>query len=151
MRLPQKKSIRGRRTGLGVAWTAGALFCGVLACLPARAQEANLEGQRVAEVRILDDSGKSLERETGSLPLCAGEQFDIAKERDTLRELYRSGDYEDIRVVAASTAQGLRVDFLVRRNYFNNAIRVEGLKEPPSEPAALASMRLGLGEPFRER
>lgn len=150
MRLPQKKSIRGRRTGLAVALTAGALFCGVLACLPARAQEANLEGQRVAEVRILDDSGKSLERETGSLPLRAGEQFDIAKERDTLRELYRSGDYEDIRVVAASTAQGLRVDFLVRRNYFNNAIRVEGLKEPPSEPAALASMRLGLGEPFRE-
>ncbi len=133
-----------------MAWTAGALVCSILACLPARAQEANLEGQPVAEVRILDDSGQSVGRDPGTLPLRAGEQFDMGKERDTLRELYRSGDYEGIRVVSASTAQGLRVDFLVRRNYFNNAIRVEGLKEPPSEPAALASMRLGLGEPFRE-
>ena len=109
-----------------------------------------MEGEQVAEVRILDDAGKSVGRNTASLPLRAGEQFDTAKERETLRELYRSGDYEDIHVVAASTAKGLRVDFVVRRNYFNNAIRVEGLKDPPSEPAALASMRLALGEPFRE-
>lgn len=109
-----------------------------------------MEGERVSEIRILDDSGKSVGRETGSLPLRVGEPFDIAKERDTLRVLYRSGDYEDIHVAAESTEKGLRVDFLVRRNFFNNAIRVEGLKEPPSEPAALASMRLGLGEPFRD-
>ena len=95
-----------------------------------------MEGERVSEIRILDDSGKSVGRETGSLPLRVGEPFDIAKERDTLRVLYRSGDYEDIHVAAESTEKGLRVDFLVRRNFFNNAIRVEGLKEPPSEPAA---------------
>ena len=35
-------------------------------------------------------------------------------------------------------------------NYFNNVIRIVGLKEPPTEPAALASLRLVLGEPFRE-
>ena len=44
----------------------------------------------------------------------------------------------------------MRVDFIVRRNFFNNVVRIEGLKEPPSEPAALASLRLELGEPFRE-
>ena len=42
------------------------------------------------------------------------------------------------------------MDFVVERNYYNNVVRVEGLKEPPSEAAALAAMRLSLGEPFRE-
>ena len=60
------------------------------------------------------------------------------------------GDYSDIRVSAAPETGGLRVDFVVQRNFFNNVIRIEGLKEPPTEPAALASLRLTLGEPFRE-
>ncbi|MGA9246986.1 MAG: POTRA domain-containing protein, partial [Candidatus Acidiferrales bacterium] len=42
------------------------------------------------------------------------------------------------------------MDFVGQRNFYNNVIRVQGLKDPPSEAAALASMRLGLGEPFRE-
>lgn len=104
----------------------------------------------MAEVRIVDESGKSAGDYKSTLSLQAGKPFDFAEERATLRELYRSGDYADVRVTAEPSAQGLRVNFIVRRNYFNNVIRVDGLKEPPSEPAALASMRLGLGEPFRE-
>ena len=34
------------------------------------------------------------------------------------------GDYADIRVTAEPSAEGLRVNFIVRRNYFNNVIRV---------------------------
>jgi outer membrane protein insertion porin family len=151
MRLPCNTPISPRRrAGLAGAWVAVAVAGAVSMCLPARAQDARLEGQRVAEVRILDESGKNVAQSPFSLPLHVGDQFDIAKERDALRQLYRTGDYADIRATAESTPQGLRLDFHVRRNYFNNAIRVEGLKDPPSEPAALASLRLGLGEPFRE-
>jgi outer membrane protein insertion porin family len=151
MRLSWKKSIHWPRcAGVAAAWASGAVVCGVFACLPALAQEAPVEQQRVAEVRIVDESGKSVAQYKASLPLQPGKPFDFAVERDTLRELYRTGDYADIRVTAEPGAEGLRVNFIVRRNYFNNVIRVEGLKEPPSEPAALASMRLGLGEPFRE-
>jgi outer membrane protein insertion porin family len=151
MRLPWKKSIqqpRGAR--LAAAWASAAVVFGVFACLPTRAQEKEMEHQRVAEVRIVDDSGNSVAQYKPSLPLQPGKPFDFAIERDTVRELYRTGDYADIRVTAEHGEQGLRIDFVVRRNYFNNAIRVEGLKDPPSEPAALASMRMGLGEPFRE-
>ena len=49
-----------------------------------------------------------------------------------------------------AVAHGFRVDFIVQRNFYNNVVRVEGLKEPPSEAAALAALRLSLGEPFRE-
>jgi outer membrane protein insertion porin family len=117
---------------------------------PVRAQEAKLEGQPVAEIRILDESGKEIAPHIASLPLHLGEPFDIAKERDILRELYRTGDFGDLQVKAVPTPKGIRLDFLVRRNYFNNSIRIEGLKDPPSEPAALAALRLGLGEPFRQ-
>src|SRR5580704_4094745 len=151
MRLSWKKSIQwprcARVTGV---WAGGAVALGVFACFSAQAQEVSKEQQRVAEVRIVDESGQPVGQYKASLPLQPGKPFDFAVERETLRVLYRSGDYEDIHVAAESTEKGLRVDFLVRRNFFNNAIRVEGLKEPPSEPAALASMRMGLGEPFRE-
>jgi outer membrane protein insertion porin family len=53
-------------------------------------------------------------------------------------------------VIAEPAADGVRVEFVVRRNFYNNVVRIEGLKEPPTEPAAIAAMRMGLGEPFRE-
>src|SRR5271169_4921880 len=129
MRFPRKKSIhRPRCARLAAVWASGAVVCGVFACPPARAQEATIEHQQVAEVRIVDESGKPGGDYKSALPLQAGKPFDFAEERATLRELYRSGDYADVRVTAEPSAQGLRVNFIVRRNYFNNVIRVEGLR-----------------------
>jgi hypothetical protein len=68
---------------------AAALACVLFACSPLRAQEAKFEGQRVAEIRIVDESGKAVPRDMASFPLRVGDPFDIAKERDALRELYR--------------------------------------------------------------
>jgi outer membrane protein insertion porin family len=126
------------------------LACVLLACASVRAQDASVEGRRVAEIRVVDESGKSISGPTPALPLQVDKPFDFAQERESLRKLYLTGDYSDIRVTAAPIADGLRVDFIARRNYFNNIVRVEGLKEPPSQPAAIAALRLGLGEPFRE-
>ena len=131
-------------------WAFGMLLFGLLQCMPLRAQDMTLEGQPVAAVQVVDEAGKGVELRVATLPLETGKPFDFAKERDTLQALYRTGDYADIRVTAVHSAGGLRVNFIVQRNFFNNVVRVEGLADPPSEPAALAAMRLGLGEPFRE-
>jgi outer membrane protein assembly factor BamA len=109
-----------------------------------------MEGQRVAEIRIVDDAGHPVQEKVVLLALEPGKPFDFGEERESLRVLYSTGDFANIRVLASHVAEGLRVDFVVQRNYYNNVVRVEGLKEPPSEAAALAAMRLGLGEPFRE-
>jgi outer membrane protein insertion porin family len=113
-------------------------------------QAAGFEGQIVSEIRIVDASGNELRPPPSGLPLVVGKPFDFASERDALRALYRSGDYADIQVNAVSQPAGIRIDFAVRRNFYNNVVRVEGLKEPPTEAAAQASMRLTLGEAFRE-
>jgi len=116
----------------------------------ARAQQNTLEGQRIAEVRVVDESGDIVAEKVPNLPLKAGDLLDYSAERESLRVLYRMGDYSSIRVTAAPQTQGLRVDFIVQRNFFNNVIRIEGLKPPPTEPAARSALRLNLGEPFRE-
>jgi outer membrane protein insertion porin family len=129
---------------------AAALICCLAAAGFARAQEASIEGQPVTEVRIVDESGRSITGNLPALPLQPGKPFEFEEERASLRALYQRGDYSDIRVTAESVAGGLAVKFIVRRNFYNNVVRIEGLVEPPTEAAAVAAMRLGLGLPFRE-
>src|ERR1700678_4119893 len=139
------------RTGTcGTTLVFGVLLCSLLAGTSVRAQESEIEGQSVAAIRIVDDTGNALPGPAPSLPLEVGKPFDFAAERESLRVLYRTGDFADIRVTAAPVGEGARVEFVVQRNFYNNVVRVAGLEEPPTEAAALASMRLALGEPFRE-
>jgi len=116
----------------------------------ARAQQLSVEGARVAQIRVVDETGTAVTAKIPALALVTGKPFDFAAERESLRQLYGTGDYSDIRVTAAPEAEGVRVDFVVRRNFYVNVIRIEGLRPPPTEPAALASLRLSLGEPFRD-
>ena len=132
------------------AVTAGGLAFLLLLVAPARAQETAIEGRRVAEVRVVDEAGKTVTERVPPLPLEADKPFDYAAERESLRTLYRMGDFSDIHVSAAPEAEGLRVDFIVQRNFYYNVVRIEGLKAPPAVPAAIAALRIGLGEPFRE-
>ncbi|HKQ86650.1 MAG TPA: POTRA domain-containing protein [Candidatus Acidoferrales bacterium] len=114
------------------------------------AQGAQLEGQRIAEVRVLEESSQPASPQTPTLALKAGDAFRFATERESLRTLYATGDYANIRVTAAQQADGLHIDFIAVRNFYNNVVRIDGLKEPPTEPAAQAAVRLTLGQPFRQ-
>lgn len=113
-------------------------------------EDARIEGKIVSSVNIIDDKGHDLTNTNPQLALEAGKPFNFAQERESLRQLYRLGDYSDIRVTATAEGTGVNVDFVVTRNYYNNVIRIIGLKEPPTEAAAIAALRLNLGEPFRE-
>ncbi len=132
--------------GIGLSCAASAL-----AQTQAAPQSAGqIEGKRVAAIRILDQSGEVLQVQASGLPLQLNQSFTIEAERQSLRQLYRTGLYADIVVQVTNVPQGLQVDFLVRPNFFVDAVRVNGLHEPPSDSVAVSSMRLGLGEPFRE-
>ena len=108
------------------------------------------EGQTVVEIRVLDLKGAVVPSKLPAMPMAVGKAFDFEDERESLRALYRTGDYADIQVSASAVSGGVRIDLMVQRNFYNNVVRVMGLKEPPSEAAALAAMRLTLGEAFRE-
>lgn len=151
MRIPRRSPL-GKTFLLGraTACIATALILALVCIAEAHAQEPKIEGQNVAQVRVVNESGQAVTEWTPHLSLQAGKPFDYVAERDSLKKLYATGDYSDIRVTAAIESSGLRVDFIVTRNYYDNVVEINGLKQPPSEAAALAAMRLGLGQPFRE-
>jgi outer membrane protein insertion porin family len=127
----------------GLAWL-------LVFVVPVRAQVPSLDGQTVAEIRVLDEAGKAIPEKIPGLGLKVGEPFSFEAERESLRTLYAMGDFSNIRTTASRQPGGLQIDFIVQRNFYNNIVHITGLKPPPSESAALAAMRLGLGEPFRE-
>lgn len=113
-------------------------------------QIAQWEGRPVMEVRIVSDSGEMIAQNPPALPLSASHPYDSEAARASLRKLYASGDYADLREEIQETPDGLRIEFIARRNFFISVMRVEGLKEPPSESKALVALRLTAGEAFRE-
>lgn len=139
-----------KRAAIASRKLAFAAFSLFFVCAHASAQSSNFEGRRVAEIRLMQDTGFPAQQKLPELALKVGEPFHFADERESLRILYATGDYANIRVAAATEADGLRVDFIVVPDYYNNVVRIDGLKEPPAEPAAQAAIRLNLGEPFRE-
>ncbi|MGB8592228.1 MAG: POTRA domain-containing protein [Candidatus Acidiferrales bacterium] len=126
------------------------MFLALTASLWGQAPDTAVEGRLVAEIRIVDDTGRVVQDKLPAMALEAGKPFDMEAERASLRTLYATGRYAQIHVDATSEPDGVRLDFIVHRNLYNNVIRIDGLKEPPTEASALAAMRLPLGEPFRE-
>ena len=98
---------------------------------------------------MVDDSGKPISEKVSPSALRAGDFFHITAEREALRELNQTGLFSDVRTSVTPEADGLHVDFIVTRNYYNDVVRVHGLKEPPNEATALAALRLPLGQPFQ--
>src|SRR5579864_5418446 len=97
--------------GIGLHWAAAAM---------AQAQPAQVEGRQVTAIRIVDQSGEVLDENVSGLALRSNQPFTLEAERESLRQLYRTGRYADIQTQVTNEPGGLRVDFSVRRNYFIN-------------------------------
>ena len=123
------------------------LFFASVSCL--YGQDASIEGKPIAAVRVIDDSGHLIPEKVSPTALKAGDVFQMTAERDALRQLNQTGLFSDVRTSVTAQSDGLHVDFVVTRNYYNNVVRVFGLKEPPNEATALAALQLPLGSPFQ--
>ncbi len=111
---------------------------------------ARLEGQLVVEVRVVSVIGALISQNPADLPLLSGHPFDSEAVRESVRKLFASGRYADLRAEATEVQGGVRVEFVAELNLFIGIIRIEGLAEPPNESTAFSAMRLTVGEPFRE-
>lgn len=123
-----------------------------LLCAGPIAAQSDFSGEppRVAAVRVVAESGAVLEQDPPDLTLQSGQPFSVEAESASLRELFRSGRYADLRAELADVPGGVRLDFVVRQNFYINRVQIEGLHEPPGEALALSALRLNVGEPFRE-
>src|SRR6202162_1003300 len=123
-----------------------------LLCASPAAAQSGFPGEppRVVAVRVVAESGSVLEQNPPKLTLQPGQSFSMEAESSSLRELFRSGRYADLRAELADVPGGVRLDFVVCQNLYINRVQIEGLHEPPGEALALSALRLNVGEPFRE-
>jgi outer membrane protein insertion porin family len=108
------------------------------------------EPPRVAAVRVVTESGQVLEENPSQLTLKLGQPYSREAESASLRELFRSGRYADLRAELTDVPGGVRLDYVVRPNLYINRVQIEGLREPPADALALSALRLNVGETFRE-
>jgi outer membrane protein insertion porin family len=105
---------------------------------------------QIAAVRVVTESGQVLEENPPELSVKPSQPYTTQAGSTGLRELYRTGRFADIRAELSDVPGGVRLDFVVRQNMYINKVSLEGLHEPPSEALALSSLRLNLGDPYRE-
>src|ERR1700682_4267646 len=105
---------------------------------------------KIAAIRIVKEDGQVLSDSPSGTMVETGKALERGKIADSLRALYRTGDYADLKAVVTPVADGVRLDFVVRENLFFNQVRIEGLSAPPSDASAAAAMQLTLGQTYRQ-
>jgi len=144
------------------SWTIGLRGLAALALLtgaaPARGQTSQdppaagsvKEGPKVVAIRIVKEDGQVLSESPPGIAVETGKALDREKIAESLRALYRTGDYADLRAVVTPVTDGVRLDFIVKENLFFNEVRIEGLTPPPSDASAAAAMQIALGQTYRQ-
>jgi outer membrane protein insertion porin family len=107
------------------------------------------EEPKIVAIRIVKEDGQVLSEAPSGITVEPGKALERGKIAESLRALYRTGDYADLRAVVTPLADGVRLDFVVRENLFFNQVRIEGLTSPPSDASAAAAMQLTLGQTYR--
>jgi len=130
---------------------AGWLAAFWLLCASPLVAQNNSAGEppRVVAVRVVTESGTVLEENPPKLTIQPGQPFSAESESASLRELFRTGKYADLRAELTDVSGGVRLDFVVRQNFYVNRVQIDGLHEPPGEALALSALRLNVGEAFR--
>src|SRR5216684_2004350 len=116
---------------------------------PPAAEVPPVAGEPVVAVRIVTEDGRVLSEAPGDVGMELGKPLERARIEESIRRLYRGGEYADVRAISAPVAGGIRVDFVVREQLYFNQVLIHGLVSPPSEASAIAAMQLPLGEPYQ--
>jgi outer membrane protein assembly complex protein YaeT len=103
----------------------------------------------VVNVRIVLEDGTLLRDAPAGLPVGTGRPLDRGQVAASLRLLYKTGNYANLRAVTTAVEGGVRLDFVAEENLYFNQVILRGLTEPPSEASAAAAMQIQLGDVFR--
>jgi outer membrane protein assembly factor BamA len=103
----------------------------------------------VLAIRAVSEDGRVLSETVKGINVEIDKPLDRTKVAQSLRLLYKTGDYSDLRVTITTVPGGVRLDFVVRENLFFNQVLIDGLAPPPSEASAVAATQLNLGQTYR--
>jgi outer membrane protein assembly factor BamA len=112
-------------------------------------KKETIAGPNVVAVRLVKEDGSLLTLPPGIF-VEVGKPLDGDQVAASLRVLYATGDYANLRAVTYPEADGVRLDFVVQENLYINQVIIEGLTPPPSESSAAAAMQLSLGQTYHK-
>jgi outer membrane protein insertion porin family len=102
-------------------------------------------------VRVVGEDGQVLLASPSGLAVQVGKPLDRQQVAASIRTLYQTGDYADLRAVLVPEEDGVRLDFIAKENLFFSRVLINGLKPPPTESTAVAAMQLSLGETYHQK
>ncbi|HEV8074881.1 MAG TPA: POTRA domain-containing protein [Candidatus Acidoferrum sp.] len=114
-------------------------------------QTTKLAEPKLTSVRVVTEDGKVLQAQLQALPVQVGELLRPGQVAASIRILYQTGNYADLRAAAYPEGDGVRLDFIARENLYFNQILINGLMPPPTEASAVAAMQLSLGQTYHEK
>jgi outer membrane protein insertion porin family len=107
-------------------------------------------GKNVAQIRIEGDATFRAEDFQHQITQGVGDPLDAAKVAESLKRLYATGRFRDLRAEAEPQAQGVTLIFVGRAQYFVGIVRVVGSLGGQDPRTLAAAARLGLGQPLTE-
>jgi outer membrane protein insertion porin family len=135
----RKFLLRSLGVWLGLLW---------LACPKAAGQSTRDWGKKVIQIRLQSDAAVNLKSFAAQIVQKVGEALDPAKVDESLKNLYATGRFEDLRADAEPAEGGVELIFVGRSQYFVGTVGVEGTPDG-LEPQGLATAsHLRLGQPL---
>ncbi len=119
-----------------------------LACVGYASPGTTNWGQPVVDIRINADARLSPKEFAGQITQKTGEPLEPSKVAESLKNLYATGRFRELRADIEEAENGVVLIFVARAQFFVGIVRMEGTPKP-LEPAVLVSAsRLRLGQPL---
>jgi outer membrane protein insertion porin family len=108
-------------------------------------------GKIVVGIRLQCDAHLTLDEFSGKVTQAAGEPLDPAKVDQSLKNLYATGRFQDLRADAQPAPGGVDLIFVARAQYFIGLLRVEGTPDGLEAQGLATASHLRLGQPLLAR
>jgi outer membrane protein assembly complex protein YaeT len=125
----------------------GILLCGGYRPCPAEDIPA-LWGRPVTQIHLECDCDLKLQNFPGAVTQQIGQPLDAAKISDSLKRLYATGRFTELRADGSAEGSGVVVTFVARAQFFVGIVSVEGNTGSVDARGLITASRLRLGRPL---
>ena len=105
-------------------------------------------GQPVVRISLKTDANLQISQFKKQIQQEVGKPLDPGKVDESLKELFATGRFTDLRADAEPAAGGVDLVFIGKVQYFVGVVQVEGIFKPLGAGTLVAATRLSLGHPL---
>ena len=110
----------------------------------------SLWGRQVTHLQLECDCNLKLQNFPGAVTQQIGEHLEPAKISESLKRLYATGRFSELRAEGTPESDGVAITFVARAQYFIGIVTAEGNPGPLEARALVTASRLRLGQPLTE-